>query len=203
MIKPGDPIAPDAKFEIMANSDLLLAKAWDDRMGCALLVELLNNIGGVEHPNVVYLAGTVQEEVGLRGARTSAYEIAPDVAFALDVSMSRDTPGYEDGADEKLGSGVSILIFDRTMIPHTGLKDFVVELAEINNIPYHLTWIKGGYDTGIIHLNQSGVPSLALGIPTRYAHGHYGIININDYENLLNLITLIVKNLDENTLANI
>ncbi len=202
-IRPGDPIVPDARLEAMANSDLLLAKAWDDRMGCALLVELLNNIAAVEHPNTVYLTATVQEEVGLRGARTSAHTVAPDVAFALDVGLSRDTPGYEEEAEERLGNGVSILIYDRTMIPHVGLKDFVIELAEINNIPFHLTTIKGGYDTGIIHLNQSGVPSLALGIPTRYIHAHYGIINLNDYENLLNLITLITKNLDEEALNSI
>ncbi len=203
-IKPGDPIVPDVKFEVMANSDLCLAKAWDDRMGCALLIELLNNLGASEHPNTVFLAGTVQEEVGLRGARTSAYAIAPDCAFALDVSVCRDTPGNNiEEVDEKLGNGVSILVYDRTMIPHKGLRDFVVELAEINNIPYHFTSIKGGYDTGIIHLNQSGVPSLALGIPTRYIHSHNGIINLNDYENLLNLITLIVKNLDEETLINL
>jgi endoglucanase len=202
-IRPGDPIVPEAKFEVMANSDLLLAKAWDDRMGCALLVELAGNIAALEHPNTVFLTATVQEEVGLRGARTAAYAVAPDVAFALDVGLSRDMPGYEEEYDERLGSGVAILIYDRTMIPHPRLKEFVIELAENNNIPFHLTSLKGGYDTGIIHLNQAGVPSLALGIPTRYIHGHLGIINVNDYEHLLNLITLIVKNLDEETLNSI
>lgn len=202
-IKPGDPIVPDASFQVMANSDLYLAKAWDDRMGCGLLIELLNNFAGGEHPNTIYLVGTVQEEVGLRGARTSAYAVAPDISFALDVGLCRDTPGNEPDVDEKLGSGVSVLIYDRTMIPHRGLRDFVVELCDMNNLPYHFTSIKGGYDTGIIHLNQMGVPSLALGIPTRYIHAHYGIIDVNDYENLLKLITLIVKNLDEANLRSI
>lgn len=202
-IRPGDPIVPDAKFEVMANSDLLLSKAWDDRMGCALLVELAGSLAAVEHPNTVFLTATVQEEVGLRGARTAAHAVGPDVAFALDVGLSRDTPGYEEEHEERLGSGVAILIYDRTMIPHPGLKEFVIELAEVNNIPFHLTSLKGGYDTGIIHLNQAGVPSLALGIPTRYIHGHLSIINVNDYEHLLNLITLIVKNLDAETLNSI
>lgn len=202
-IKPGDAIIPDAEFKVMANNDLLIAKAWDDRVGCGLLVELLNNLTAIEHPNTVYLVGTVQEEVGLRGARTSSYTVAPDIAFALDVSICRDTPGNDNDAVEKLGAGVSILIYDRTMIPHSKLKNFVCELAELNNIPYHFTSIKGGYDTGQIHLTNFGVPSLVLGIPTRYVHSASSIISLEDYENVLNLITLIVKNLNEETMKQI
>ena len=200
-IKPGDPIVPEAKFESLANSDLYLARAWDDRVGCALLVELLNNLTAVEHPNTVYLVGTVQEEVGLRGARTSAFTVEPDVGFALDVSICRDTPGNEGDVKEKLGAGAAILIYDRTMIPHIKLRDFVCELAELNNIPYHFTSIKGGYDTGVIHISKFGVPSLALGVPCRYIHSAAGIISLEDYENVLNLLTLIVKNFNQNVMA--
>ncbi len=202
-IKPGDPIIPVGPFEQMSNSDLLLAKAWDDRMGCALLVDMLDELVAIGHSNKVFLVGTVQEEVGLRGARTSASLIQPDFAFAIDVSICRDTPG--NGADtiEKLGAGVAILVYDRTMIPHKKLRDFVIELAETNNIPYHLTSIKGGYDTGAIHLTNFGVPSLALGIPTRYVHSAASIISYEDYENLLKLTTLIVKNLNRDVMEQI
>lgn len=202
-IKPGDPIIPEGKFERLQNNDLCLAKAWDDRVGCALLIDLLNNLIATEHSNTVYLVGTVQEEVGLRGARTSAFAINPDFGFALDVSICRDTPGNSGDAVEKLGTGVGLLIYDRSMIPHTRLKNFVCELAEQNNIPYHLTSIKGGYDTGAIHLTHFGVPCLALGIPTRYVHSGASIISIEDYENILKLITLIVKNLDTETMNEI
>jgi endoglucanase len=202
-IRPGDPIVPVGKFEPMANSDLLLAKAWDDRAGCALLVDILEELVASEHPNTVYLVGTVQEEVGLRGAKTSASVVQPDFAFALDVSICRDTPGNTADAEEKLGAGVAILVYDRTMIPHKGLRDFVIELAETNNIPYHLTSIKGGYDTGAIHLSNFGVPSLALGIPTRYVHSASSIISYDDYENLLKLTTLIVKNLSREVMEQI
>ncbi len=195
-IRPGDPVMPIGQFEPMADGDILMGKAWDDRVGCALLVSLIDELGAAWHPNTVYLVGTVQEEVGLRGARTSANLIQPDFAFALDVSIARDTPGNSAEAIEKLGSGVGILIYDRTMIPHTNLKNFVIELAEMNNIPYHLTSIKGGYDTGEIHLTNIGVPSLALGIPTRYVHSAASIISYEDYMNLLKLILLIVKTLD-------
>lgn len=196
-IRPGDPIFPEGRLERLANDDLLMAKAWDDRVGCALLIELLSNLTAIEHPNTIYLAGTVQEEVGLRGAITSAYGVHPDVGFALDVSICRDTPGNTGEPVEKLGSGVGILIYDRTMIPNNRLKDFVCELADLNNIPYHLTAIKGGYDTGAIHLTHTGVPCLAIGVPTRYVHSGSSIISMDDYEQVLNLITLIVKNLDE------
>jgi endoglucanase len=199
-IRPGDPIVPDTPFQQMENNDLLMAKAWDDRVGCALLVDLLNNTVAIDHPNTVYLTGTVQEEVGLRGAKTSANAITPDIGFALDVSICRDTPGNESDVPEKLGSGVGLLIYDRTMVPHTKLRDFVCELADQNNIPYHFTSIKGGYDTGAIHVSNFGVPCLALGIPTRYVHTGSSIISIEDYEHILNLITLIVKNLDADVL---
>jgi putative aminopeptidase FrvX len=202
-IRPGDPIVPDAKFRQLANTDLCMAKAWDNRVGCALLVELLNNLTATEHPNTVFLAATVQEEVGLRGAKTSAFTVAPDIGFAIDVSICRDTPGHEDNFVEKLGAGASILIYDRTMIPHVKLKEFVCELAGLNNIPHHFTSIKGGYDTGEIHLTNFGVPCLALGIPSRYVHSASSIISLEDYENVLNLMTLIVKNLDSEALKQI
>ncbi len=200
-IRPGDPVIPDGKFESLANGELYMAKAWDDRVGCALLVELLNNLTAFEHPNTVYLAGTAQEEVGLRGARTAAFTVEPDIGFALDVSICRDTPGNEGEAKEKLGAGAAILIYDSTMIPHIKLRDFVCELAELNNIPYHFTSLKGGYDTGVIHISKSGVPSLAIGVPCRYVHSGAGIISIKDYENVLNLLTLIVKHLNQDVMA--
>jgi endoglucanase len=199
-INPGDPIIPEGGFEQLANNDLLLGKAWDDRVGCALLVSLLDNMAGMEHPNTVYLVGSVQEEVGLRGARTSAYTIEPDIGFALDVSICRDTPGNEGDAVERLGGGVGILIHDSTMIPHVKLRDFVCELADTNKIPYHFAAIKGGYDTGTIHVTKYGVPCLALGVPTRYVHSGASVISLKDYDNVLKLITAIVKSLDEKVL---
>jgi len=202
-MRPGDPIVPEGSFEQMANSNLLLGKAWDDRVGCALLVNLLENIQSVKHPNTVYLVGSVQEEVGLRGARTSAFAIEPDIGFALDVSICRDTPGNESDAAERLGGGAGILIYDSTMIPHVRLREFVCELAEANKIPYHFTSIKGGYDTGTIHLTKSGVPCLALGVPTRYVHSGSSVISLEDYDNIVKLITLIVKSLDEDILGKI
>ncbi len=202
-VRPGDPVVPAGTYERMANGDLLMGKAWDDRVGCALLVSLLDNLKDVKHPNTVYLVGTVQEEVGLRGARTSAYAVEPDIGFALDVSICRDTPGNESDAGEKLGGGAGILVYDSTMIPHVKLRNYVCDLAEANKIPYHLASIKGGYDTGTIHLTKYGVPSLALGVPTRYIHSGVSVISLEDYHNILKLITLIVKNFNDDMLQKI
>ena len=202
-IAPGDPVVPAGCFERMANRDLLLGKAWDDRVGCALLVGLLDELEHTEHPNTVYLVGSVQEEVGLRGARTSAFAIEPDIGFALDVSICRDMPGNGEDAQERLGGGVGILIYDSTMIPHVKLRHYVCDLAEKNGIPYHLTSIRGGYDTGTIHLTKEGVPSLALGVPTRYIHSGASVISLEDYDNILRLLTLIVQNLNEEVLQQI
>jgi len=92
-IRPGDPIIPDSAFTIMANPDLLLAKAWDNRIGCAIAAETARRLVGQSHPNTVIAGATVQEEVGLRGATTSVFKVQPDVAFALDVGIAHDTPG--------------------------------------------------------------------------------------------------------------
>jgi len=202
-IRPGDPIVPDYSAEVMANSDLLLGKAWDDRAGCGLLIDLAHSIIAVDHPNTIYMVASVQEEVGLRGAKTAAQKVNPDIGFAIDVSVCRDTPGNEPDAAEQLGSGVSILIYDSTMIPHRRLRNFVCEIADLNSIPYHLTSLRGGYDTGRIHLTNFGVPSLAIGIPSRYIHSGSSIISLEDYENVLKLLTLIIKSLDSEALNQI
>ncbi|HID31811.1 MAG TPA: M42 family peptidase [bacterium (Candidatus Stahlbacteria)] len=198
-IRPGDPVAPVSELVRLSNPDLLMGKALDDRVGAALLLELATKISA--HKNSIFLTGTVQEEVGLRGARTCARMVEPDVAFAVDVSLSRDGMG-EDG-EERLGAGVGIIIYDRTMIPDRRLKDWVIDLCETNNIPYHLTSITGGYDTGVIHISGFGVPSLAIGIPTRYIHSHGGIFDERDYEQVLRLLTLICERLDQKSLKEI
>lgn len=200
-IKPGDPVIPYSPFTVMKNSKLYLSKAWDDRVGCGLLVEILKNLSKVKHPNTVYGVGTVQEEVGLRGAQTSGMAVEPDIAFALDVSICKDAPGNEEEAEEKLGAGASILVYDRTMIPNLRLRDLVVEIAEKGGMKYHFGTVKGGYDTGRIHLIRSGVPSLVIGVPTRYIHSHSGIISRGDFNSIVNLIVEVIKRLNKKTVA--
>jgi endoglucanase len=195
-IRVGDPIIPFQNYQKLPNN-LHLAKAWDDRFGCAILCELAYLLKKIDHPNSIYLVGTVQEEVGLRGARTAAELIKPDIAFAVDVSIARDYPGYVvKETPERLKNGCAIITYDVTMIPNIKLRDWVIGIAEKYNIKYHLTTIRGGYDTGTIHLKGIGVPSLAIGIPTRYIHSHSGIIAEEDYQNCLDLLVKICENLE-------
>jgi putative aminopeptidase FrvX len=197
-VRPGDPIVPISEFTILGNKKTYAAKAWDDRIGVASIIDVLHKIGKA-HPNTVYGVGTVQEEVGLRGARTSSNLVEPDVAFAIDVTIATDTPGC-DGAGEDLGSGAGIMVLDGSAIPSRRLRDFVIDVAEKERIPYVLTALsRGGTDSGTIQFNKSGVPCLTFVVPTRYIHAHVGVIHRRDYDSLVKLLTAVVKRLDAKT----
>jgi endoglucanase len=195
-IRLGDPIIPDSPFTVMKNEKYLMAKAWDDRLGCALFIQVIEALQEVDHPNTVYGVGTVQEEVGLRGAMTSAHLIDPDIGLALEVGIAGDTPGAGDKAAEKLGKGPVVLLYDASMIPHTKLRDFVIDTAKECDIPLQFdSMAGGGTDAGRIHVHGRGVPSLCIAVPTRYIHSHSGIIHRDDYENAVKLTLELIKRL--------
>lgn len=199
-IRPGDPIVPDSPFTVMANPNLLLAKAWDNRMGCALAAETALKLKGVAHPNTLIAGATVQEEVGLRGAQTSVFKSKPDIAIALDVGIAHDTPGTE--GDEKLGGGPLIVVYDASMIPHRGLFDLVCDTASRLKIRLQFESVeRGGTDAGRFHVHADGVPSLAMGIPSRYIHSHVSIIDRRDFDATVRLLVGVVKRLDAKTVA--
>ena len=197
-VTPGVPIVPFAPFTTMANPDLLVGKAWDDRVGCAIVIDVLQQLAKVKHPNTVCGVGTVQEEVGCRGAKTSADVIGPHVAFAVDTCIAGDTPGMsEDQASAKLGEGVAVCIYDASLIPHVKLRDFVLDTAKAEKIPFQLEFSEGGgTDGGRIHLHAQGVPSIVLSVPTRYIHSHHGIISRKDYEAAVQLLIALIRKLD-------
>ena len=201
-IRPGDPIIPDSSFAVMANPDLLLAKAWDNRMGCALAAETALRLKGQKHPNTLFAVATVQEEVGLRGAQTSATKIRPDVALALDVGIAHDTPGTE--GDEKLGGGPLVVIYDSSSIPNRALRDLVIDTAAKLKMELQFESVeRGGTDAGRIHMTGEGVPSLSLGIASRYIHSHNSIIHRGDFEATVKLLVALVKRLDRKTVESL
>ncbi|HET7225752.1 MAG TPA: M42 family metallopeptidase [Candidatus Eisenbacteria bacterium] len=201
-IRPGDCIVPESSFTVMANPDLLLAKAWDNRIGCALAAETARRLQGESHPNTVFAVATVQEEVGLRGAQTSAFKVQPDVAFALDVGIAHDTPGTE--GDEKLGGGPLIVVYDATVIPNRRLLDLVIDTAKRMKMPLQFEAVeRGGTDAGRIHVTGQGVPSLSLGVPARYIHSHVSIIDRRDFEATVDLLAAVVKRLDRRTVESL
>jgi endoglucanase len=155
----------------------------------------------IKHPNTVIGAATVQEEVGLRGARTTAHVVEPDVGFALEVEIAGDVPGIKpEEAPAKLGKGPAICTMDRSMIPNQPLLEFVMSTAKREKIPYQLSQTYGGgTDAGVIHLNRAGCPSLVIGVPTRHIHSHVGILNLDDIDQTINLLIESVKGLDAKT----
>ncbi|MFD1171345.1 M42 family metallopeptidase [Oceanobacillus picturae] len=204
-VKPGDSIVPYFEFTQMNNEKLLMAKAWDNRIGCAIAIEVLKQLKDTVHPNVVYGVGTVQEEVGLRGAKTAAHTIKPEIGFGVDVGIAGDMPGVSDkDADSKLGEGPQIVLYDASMISHKGVRDLVLATADENNIPYQYTSIAaGGTDSGSIHLTANGVPSLSITVATRYIHSHAAILHRDDFENAVKIIVETIKKLDADTVKDI
>ncbi|MFC4022584.1 M42 family metallopeptidase [Oceanobacillus longus] len=204
-VKPGDSVVPYFEFTPMKNEKLLLAKAWDNRIGLAIAIEVFKQLKGEDHPNIVYGVGTIQEEVGLRGAKTSTQVVKPDIGFGVDVGIAGDTPGISDqDADSKIGKGPQIVLYDASMVSHKGLRDFVVKTADENNIPYQFTSMAGGgTDSGSIHLTGNGVPSLSITVATRYIHSHAGILHRDDFENAVKLIVEVIKKMDAETVKEI
>jgi endoglucanase len=202
-VRPGDPIVPVSPYTVMSDEKLLMAKAWDNRYGCAAVVEILRALRGEDHPNTVFGVATVQEEVGLRGAQTIANVVAPDIGVALDTGIGGDVPGVKpDEAQGKLGNGPVILLYDGSMIPHVRLRDFVVETAEREGVPYQFDHVaRGGTDAGRIHLFGHGVPSIVIGAPCRYIHSHNSIMHLDDFDNSVRLCVAIAKRLDAATVA--
>ena len=203
-IQPGDAIVPWAPFAVMNNPKLYMAKAWDDRIGCAIFMETMKRLTKSGHPNTVFGVGTVQEEVGLRGATTSASVVEPDVGFAVEVSIAHDTPGFGTDEPQALGNGPAIVVYDGSMIPNRNLVDLAVEVAKKKKIPYHFASLeRGGTDSGRIHINKGGVPSLVIGVATRYIHSHIGILHRDDFDNAVKLMTEIAKVLDNKKVASL
>ncbi|GAB4108556.1 MAG: M42 family metallopeptidase [Roseiflexaceae bacterium] len=200
-VRPGDPVTPVCEFTVMRNPDMLLAKAWDNRFGCGLAIETLRRLQGQAHPNEVYAVGNVQEEVGLRGAATTTHVIAPDIGIALDTGVAADMPGVpEDAAYGKLGQGPVVLIYDGSMIPHVGLRNLVIDVAEAEQIPLQFDIMaNGGTDAGRMHIFGAGVPSVVLGVPVRYIHTNAAIMHRRDFEQATALLVALVKRLDAET----
>lgn len=203
-IKPGDMVTPYIEFRTMANDKYLLAKAWDNRIGCAIAIEVLRRLKQEKHKATLYAVGTVQEEVGLRGARTSGYKINPDLCFATDVGIAGDTPGIGDAADGELGKGPQIVLYDASMVGHKGLREYVLGIADELKIPYQFEAMSGGgLDSGAIHITHEGVPSLGICVPSRYIHSHTSMIHRDDYENAVKLLVEVIKRLDNETVKQI
>jgi endoglucanase len=202
-VQLGDPIIPRADFVELAGGKTYLSKAFDDRIGVALVISTLQGIQGKQHPNTVFGVATVMEEVGLRGATTSVRAVDPDVAIILESDIAGDVPGIKpEESETKLGKGPTVLLYDARMIPNLRFRDLVLETAYEIGVPVQLSAIEGGAtDGGVIHLHGTGVPTIVIGVAARHIHSHSSIIHRDDYDNTVKLLTALVERLDANTTA--
>jgi putative aminopeptidase FrvX len=196
MVQIGDPIIIKQDFQDLGNS-LVKGKALDNRVGCAVLVEVLKRANS---SSTIYGVGTVQEEVGLKGAKTSAFRINPDMAFALDVTIAGDHPGIKnEEAPSKLGEGPTIVLTDQSgdgIITHPKVKKLLMAVAEKENIPFQLEVSEGGTTDGTaIHLTRQGIPTGVISPPSRYIHTPVSVVNMEDIENTVKLIVAVLDSI--------
>jgi len=183
-VKVGDPAVFWREFSDLGGR--MVAKAFDDRIGCAILIEVMRQLQ--ETPHEVVGVFTVQEEVGLRGATTSAFGVEPELALAIDVTATGDTPEAKR-RPVQLGVGPAIKVKDRGMLAHPGVKDRLVETAERLQIPYQLEVLElGTTDAMTIQISRAGVPAGCVSIPTRYLHTPSEMVDYGDVQNAIRLI---------------
>jgi endoglucanase len=184
----GDRVGFATQFRRAGNS--IFAKALDDRLGVAALIEILKHAPtNIE----LLLAFTVQEEVGLRGAGVAAHTLAPDIAIAVDSTPARDLPAH-DGRENvvyntKLGFGPAIYLADARTIPDQRLIRHFISVGDAEKIPYQLRQPGGGgTDAGAMHQQLEGIPALSISVPGRYAHTPIGLCRVDDWQNTLRLL---------------
>lgn len=201
-VEPGNMVVPHSKFQVLGNDKFLLGKAWDNRIGSAVVIEVLKRLD--QHDtNQLFATFTVQEEVGLRGAKTSSHVVNPEIAIAVDTGLANDVPGGES-QEQALGKGPQIFLYDAGLVPHQGLRQFVIQVAKEENIPYQEPFLTGGRtDAGHMHLAHQGAASLSIGVPTRYMHSHTSIIHYEDFENTVKLMVAVIKRLNQETVNQI
>ena len=195
-IRIGDMMTPYIETTVLSDAKYYLGKAFDNRVGCAAVIDVMQHYQNAAHPNQLYGVATVQEEVGLRGARTSAYQVSPDIGIAVDTTISHDFP--KGSKETALGQGPAIMIRDSSMIGHKGLRDFVLDIADKEKIPVQLTSLtRGGTDGGQMHLAKNGAPTIAFCLPVRYLHSHTSMIHEDDYHHLVKLLIAVIDRLDD------
>ncbi len=197
-IEPGVPITLDRELVELANN-CVTGKAFDDRAGVAMMLRALEMM---DTDATVYAVGTVQEEVGLKGARTSAFGLDPDVAIVAEVGIPADHPGMEKKySDTKLGEGPMITVIDASgkgLITPKPVLEWLKETAEKNGIKYQLEVAEGGTtDATVIHLTKSGIPAGVIGVPTRYIHTPVEVLSLDDLLNGSKLIARAVESAQE------
>ena len=189
------PVGQPAGFmrEMQTRGERIVAKSLDDRIGCVVAIEAMRRLNKTT-PNELYFAFTVQEEVGLRGAKTAAQSLHPDIGIAIDVTGSGDQiRGHK--MQVKLGGGAAIKVHDPGLVVPAAIKNWMIERCEADGIPYQLELLAGGTtDASAIQLADAGVPSGCISIPTRYLHTTSETIDIGDVQACIDLLSGLLAN---------
>jgi putative aminopeptidase FrvX len=205
-IRPGDAIAPISPFTELAGGRYL-GKAFDDRVGCVMLIEILRRLKdqGIKNPNTIYFAATVQEEVGLRGAHTAVEGVKPDLGISLEAGTPADYPGGRmDAGQEKLGGGPALFLADTGLLVNLNLRNFLQRVAGENNIPLQTEIISAGADDAAeLQRFGTGRPAANISVPVRYLHTHNGVMDRSDLDRTIDLMVKVLPLLDARTVAEI
>lgn len=190
----GDAVVFEPNAGVL-HGRLWYGKAVDNRVGCYILLKVMERVRANAD---IYAVATVQEEVGLKGARTAAFKINPDFALALDTTTAGDTPGIKETESAlTLGAGVAITIIEasgRGVLVSGAVKDMMVAAAQENGIPYQMDVIEGGMTDGaVIHISREGIPTGVLSVPCRYIHSPAGVFHADDMESAIQLAVKTIE----------
>jgi endoglucanase len=204
-IAPGDPVVPDAPFTVLNGTGNYLAKAWDDRVGCGVVIEAMRRLATLPHANQILWTVTTQEEIGLRGAESAAAIVKPDVALAIEGGITGDVfPGRAEETQVKLGAGPGIFLFDSSALPNRKLTALIKDTAAQKRLPLQTDLVQGyGDDSAELQRSNGGVPTINMVVPIRYTHSHNGIMNRRDFDQMVDLLVAILQRLDGPTVAKI
>jgi putative aminopeptidase FrvX len=204
-IAPGDPVVPDAPFTVLNGTDNYLAKGWDDRVGCGVVVEAMRRLATVPHPNQILWTITTQEEVGLRGAEAAAAVVKPELAVATEGGITGDVfPGRPEETQARLGAGPGIFLYDSSALPNRKLTALVKQTAAEKKLPLQTDLVQGyGDDSAELQRSNGGVPTINMIVPIRYTHSHNGIMNRRDFDQTVDLLVATLQKLDAQTVARI
>jgi putative aminopeptidase FrvX len=197
-IGPGDPVVPDAPFSVLNGTQNYLAKGWDDRVGCGVVIEAMRRLATMPHANQLLWTITTQEELGLRGAHTAVEVAKPDIAIAIEGGITGDVfPGRAEETQVKLGAGPGLFLYDSSALPNRRFVKLVRETATAMKLPLQFDLVQGyGDDSAELQKARGGVPTVNIVVPVRYTHSHNGIINRRDFDQTVDLVVSLVQKLD-------
>ena len=204
-ISAGDPVVPDSPFTVLNGTDNYVAKGWDDRVGCAVVVEAMRRLATAPHPNQLLWTITTQEEIGLRGAESAAATVKPDLAIAIEGGITGDVfGGHPEETQVRLGGGPGIFLYDSSALPNRKLTALVKQTAVEKKIPLQLDLVQGyGDDSAELQRSTGGVPTINMVVPVRYTHSHNGVMNRRDFDQMVDLLVAVLQKLDAATVSKI